>query len=104
MRGNGLVSARAIRSGAAHPILTDLKGGNTVKLLRYGPFGQEKPAILDAQGGMRDISGLVPDLAGKGLTSASLAKIKAADPQSLPLVQGSPRIGACVGDVRNFIA
>ena len=75
-----------------------------MKLLRYGAPGQEKPGLLDAQGALRDLSGIVPDLAGKALTSASLAKIKALAPESLPLVSGSPRIGACVGDVRNFIA
>ncbi len=75
-----------------------------MKLLRYGAFGQEKPALLDAKGGLRDLSAVIPDLAGKTLGSASLAKLKALDPESLPLVQGSPRIGACVGDVHNFIA
>ena len=75
-----------------------------MKLLRYGAFGQEKPALLDAKGGLRDLSSAIPDLAGKTLGSASLAKLKALDPESLPLVQGSPRIGACVGDVHNFIA
>ncbi|WNJ88118.1 fumarylacetoacetate hydrolase family protein [Bosea sp. 685] len=75
-----------------------------MKLLRYGAFGQEKPALLDAKGGLRDLSGVISDFAGKTLGSASLAKIKALDPESLPLVQGSPRIGACVGDVHNFIA
>lgn len=75
-----------------------------MKLLRYGAAGQEKPALLDAKGGLRDLSGVIPDLAGKALGSASLAKLKALDPESLPLVSGSPRIGACVGDVRNFIA
>ena len=75
-----------------------------MKLLRYGAPGQEKPALLDAKGGLRDLSGVIPDLAGKALTSASLAKIKALSPESLPLVSGSPRIGACVADVRNFIA
>ncbi|MCU4181861.1 fumarylacetoacetate hydrolase family protein [Bosea sp. BH3] len=75
-----------------------------MKLLRYGAAGQEKPALLDAQGGLRDLSGIIPDLAGKALGSASIAKLKALDPASLPLVSGSPRIGACVGDVRNFIA
>jgi 2-keto-4-pentenoate hydratase/2-oxohepta-3-ene-1,7-dioic acid hydratase in catechol pathway len=75
-----------------------------VKLVRYGAIGQEKPALLDAKGALRDISGIIPDVAGKALTSASLARIKAADPEALPLVTGSPRIGACVGDVRNFIA
>jgi 2-keto-4-pentenoate hydratase/2-oxohepta-3-ene-1,7-dioic acid hydratase in catechol pathway len=75
-----------------------------VKLVRYGALGQEKPALLDAKGGLRDLSGKVSDLAGKALTSASLAALKTLDPETLPLVQGSPRIGACVGDVRNFIA
>ncbi len=75
-----------------------------MKLVRYGAIGQEKPALLDAKGALRDISGIIPDIAGKALTSASLARIKAADPETLPLVTGSPRIGACVGDVRNFIA
>jgi len=75
-----------------------------VKLLRYGAPGQEKPGLLDSEGALRDLSGVLPDLAGKALTSASLAKVKALDPKSLPLVSGSPRIGACVGDVRNFIA
>jgi 2-keto-4-pentenoate hydratase/2-oxohepta-3-ene-1,7-dioic acid hydratase in catechol pathway len=81
-----------------------LNWGNALKLLRYGASGQEKPALLDAKGGLRDLSGVIPDLAGKALTSASLAKIKALSPESLPLVSGSPRIGACVGDVHNFIA
>lgn len=75
-----------------------------MKLLRYGAFGQEKPGLLDAKGALRDLSGIIPDLAGKALTSASLAKIKAQSPESLPLVPGAPRIGACVGDVHNFIA
>jgi len=75
-----------------------------VKLVRYGAFGQEKPALLDAKGGLRDLSGKISDVAGKALTSASLATLKTLDPETLPLVQGSPRIGACVGDVRNFIA
>ncbi|MCO5092902.1 fumarylacetoacetate hydrolase family protein [Bosea sp. (in: a-proteobacteria)] len=75
-----------------------------MKLLRYGAPGQEKPALLDGKGGLRDLSGVIPDLTGKALTSASLARIRALAPESLPLVAGSPRLGACVGDVRNFIA
>jgi 2-keto-4-pentenoate hydratase/2-oxohepta-3-ene-1,7-dioic acid hydratase in catechol pathway len=78
--------------------------GDILKLLRYGAPGQEKPALLDAGGGLRDLAGVIPDLAGKALTSASLARIKALSPESLPPVAGSPRIGPCVGDVRNFIA
>lgn len=75
-----------------------------MKLLRYGAPGSEKPALLDGKGAMRDLSGQLPDLAGKALTSASLGRIRALDPETLPLVGGAPRIGACVGDVRNFIA
>ena len=104
MRANGLVLTQCLGSGSRHSIRSFENGGNDVKLLRYGAFGQEKPALLDADGVLRDISGLVPDLAGKALTSASLAKIRAAKPDTLPAVPGAPRIGACVGDVRNFIA
>ncbi|RDJ23318.1 FAA hydrolase family protein [Bosea caraganae] len=75
-----------------------------MKLVRYGAFGAEKPGLLDANGTLRDLSGKVDDIAGKALTAASLAKLKALDPATLPAVPGSPRIGACVGDVRNFIA
>ena len=104
MRDDGLVFPVGIRSESPHPFRSFENGGNTLKLLRYGAPGQEKPALLDAKGGLRDLSGIIPDLAGKALTSASLAKIKAVAPESLPLVSGSPRIGACVADVRNFIA
>lgn len=103
MRSDGLVFRAGIRSESSTH-LDRLKRGNTLKLLRYGAPGQEKPALLDAKGGLRDLSGVIPDLAGKALTSASLAKLKALSPESLPLVPGSPRIGACVADVRNFIA
>lgn len=75
-----------------------------MKLLRYGAPGAEKPGLLDAKGVLRDLSGSIPDVAGQALTSASLAKLKALDPETLPAVDGAPRIGACVGDVRNFIA
>jgi 2-keto-4-pentenoate hydratase/2-oxohepta-3-ene-1,7-dioic acid hydratase in catechol pathway len=97
-----LVRAHRIRIAPLDQIV--LNGRNDVKLVRYGAIGQEKPALLDAKGALRDISGIIPDVAGKALTSASLARIKAANPETLPLVTGSPRIGACVGDVRNFIA
>ena len=75
-----------------------------MKLVRYGAFGQEKPGLIDSAGKLRDLSAHVSDLAGAALKSASLAKLKALSPESLPLVDGSPRIGACVADVRNFIA
>ena len=78
-----------------------------MKLLRYGPLGQEKPGVLDAQGRVRDLSTVVPDLAGDALLPASLARLKALDIDSLPLVPGVPqqdlRLGACVGQVGKFL-
>ncbi|WP_454253701.1 ureidoglycolate lyase [Pseudomonas sp. Marseille-Q7302] len=74
-----------------------------MKLLRYGPQGQEKPGLLDAQGRLRDLSGQVADLAGEVLGADSLARLRQLDPNSLPLVDGSPRLGPCVGRVGKFI-
>ncbi len=64
-----------------------------MKLLRYGAPGAEKPGLLDTQGQIRDLSGVVPDLAGDVLSPAGLDKLRALDPASLPLVAGSPRLG-----------
>ncbi|MBP3983525.1 fumarylacetoacetate hydrolase family protein [Pseudoxanthomonas helianthi] len=74
-----------------------------MKLLRYGPKGQEKPGMLDAEGRIRDLSGAIADLAGDALSPESLARLRKLDPAALPLVEGTPRIGACVGDVGKFI-
>lgn len=74
-----------------------------MKLLRYGPQGQEKPGLLDAQGRLRDLSGQVADLAGEALGADSLARLRQLDPDSLPLVDGTPRVGPCVGRVGKFI-
>ncbi|WP_278438867.1 ureidoglycolate lyase [Pseudomonas oryzihabitans] len=74
-----------------------------MKLLRYGPQGQEKPGLLDAQGRLRDLSGQVADLAGEALSAESLARLRQLDPNSLPLVDGTPRLGPCVGRVGKFI-
>ncbi|MGI4838125.1 MAG: ureidoglycolate lyase [Janthinobacterium lividum] len=74
-----------------------------MKLLRYGNKGQEKPGLLDSQGQIRDLSAHVSDIAGSALDPASLATLARLDPTSLPLVTGSPRIGACVGQVGKFI-
>src|SRR5690242_2024264 len=75
-----------------------------MKLLRYGPSGQEKPGMLDASGRIRDLSGVVKDIDGAALGPESLARLKALDPASLPLVGGSPRIGPCVGNVGKIVA
>ncbi|SPB16246.1 FAA-hydrolase [Caballeronia novacaledonica] len=74
-----------------------------MKLLRYGPKGQEKPGLLDAEGKIRDVSKIVDDIAGATLTEAGLAKLRAADIASLPVVDGNPRIGPCVGRVGKFV-
>lgn len=69
-----------------------------MRFVRYGEIGAEKPGVLDAQGRIRDLSGVVPDLAG-----AVLADLPQVDPESLPLVAGHPRLGAPVGQVGKFI-
>ncbi len=74
-----------------------------MKLLRYGPKGQEKPGLLDDQGQLRDLSGHVQDIAGATLEAAGLAKLAQLDARSLPAVPGNPRIGPCVGQVGKFI-
>ena len=74
-----------------------------MKLLRYGPVGAEKPGLLDAEGALRDLSDHIADLSGEALSDESLAKLRALDPSSLPVVDGDPRIGACVGHVGKFI-
>lgn len=74
-----------------------------MKLLRYGQPGAEKPALLDADGRVRDLSGHVPDIGGAVLTSAGLAAIEALDPKSLPLVEKPGRLGPCVSRVGKFI-
>ncbi len=74
-----------------------------MKLLRYGPVGAEKPGILDARGHLRDLSAHVDDIAGAALTPDGLDRLRALNPESLPVVTGSPRIGACVGRIGKFI-
>jgi 2-keto-4-pentenoate hydratase/2-oxohepta-3-ene-1,7-dioic acid hydratase in catechol pathway len=75
-----------------------------MKLLRYGPRGQEKPGLLDAEGRIRDLSGRVADLAGDVLSPAGLARLRELDPAGLPLVEGKPRLGPCVGVIPKIVA
>ena len=75
-----------------------------MKLVRYGKPGKEKPGLIDRDGKLRDISHLVADLGGDGLSAKSLGKIARAKTASLPLVRGAPRLGPCVFGTRNFIA
>jgi 2-keto-4-pentenoate hydratase/2-oxohepta-3-ene-1,7-dioic acid hydratase in catechol pathway len=74
-----------------------------MKLLRFGPQGQEKPGLLDAHGVVRDLSGHVADLSGAVLDPEGLARLAAIDPSSLPAVDGTPRLGPCVAGVGKFI-
>ena len=74
-----------------------------MKLFRYGDAGHEKPGLLDAQGKLRDLSGVIEDIAGDVLTNARLAKLRALDPTSLPVIAGNPRYGAAVGRVGKMI-
>jgi 2-keto-4-pentenoate hydratase/2-oxohepta-3-ene-1,7-dioic acid hydratase in catechol pathway len=74
-----------------------------MKLLRYGLPGKEKPGALDAQGGIRDLSKVVPDIAGETLLPETIQRLQALDLNTLPLVDGKPRLGPCVGAVGKFI-
>ncbi|HTM82968.1 fumarylacetoacetate hydrolase family protein [Asticcacaulis sp.] len=74
-----------------------------MKLLRFGPSGAEKPGLLDANGQIRDLSGMIDDIAGDVLSDAGLAKIAAIDPATLPLAPAGSRYGPCVAKVGKFI-
>lgn len=74
-----------------------------MKLLRYGALGAERPALLDDQGRIRDLSAHLSDIDGSALTPASLERLRAIPVDSLPVVEGQPRIGACVGRVGKLV-
>ncbi|WP_272007477.1 fumarylacetoacetate hydrolase family protein [Roseovarius sp. ZX-A-9] len=73
-----------------------------MKLLRFGEAGAEKPGMLDANGDLRDLSGVIDDIAGDVLSDDGLARLRALNPDDLPRVAGNPRLGACVGDIGKF--
>jgi 2-keto-4-pentenoate hydratase/2-oxohepta-3-ene-1,7-dioic acid hydratase in catechol pathway len=74
-----------------------------MKLLRYGPRGQEKPGLLDSEGRIRSLEAHVEDIAGGALSPAALERLGSLDVASLPLVDGKPRLGPCVAGVGKFI-
>jgi len=74
-----------------------------MKLLRYGPQGTEKPGMMAADGTIRDLSGHIDDLAGAELSDAALDQLRAIDVNSLPVVEGSARLGPCVGNIGKFV-
>jgi 2,4-diketo-3-deoxy-L-fuconate hydrolase len=74
-----------------------------MKLLRYGPPGQEKPGMVDGKGSVRDLSDLVDDIGGTTLLAAGLARLRDLDVASLPLVENPVRFGPCVANVGKFV-
>ena len=75
-----------------------------MKLVRYGKPGKEKPGLIDAEGKLRDLSAVVPDIGPAQLGDAAIAKLRKIKPATLPLVRGKPRMGSPVGGVGKFIA
>ena len=75
-----------------------------MKLVRYGNPGKEKPGLIDANGQLRDLSSVVPDIGAAQLGDAALAKIRKVKTDKLPLVRGKPRFGSPVAQVGKFIA
>ncbi len=74
-----------------------------MKLLRYGPRGTERPALLDSNGGIRDLAEIIHDVDGHSLTHEVLQKLRLVDPSDLPLVTAVDRIGPCIASVGKFI-
>lgn len=85
-------------------IIGTYRGALNMKLLRYGPPGQEKPGMLDDDGRIRDLSGLLDDITGKILSPDALAVLRAIDPQRLPTVGGAPRLGVPWNGMSKFVA
>ena len=75
-----------------------------MKLVRFGPTGQEKPGLVDPNGQIRDLSSLIKDISFRHITMDTMALLKALNPLQLPLAPSGARIGPCVADVGNFIA
>jgi 2,4-diketo-3-deoxy-L-fuconate hydrolase len=75
-----------------------------MKLVRYGNPGREKPGLIDAEGKLRDLSSVVPDIGPEQLGQVGLTRIRKANPDKLPLVRGNPRFGCPVSRVPKFIA
>ncbi len=75
-----------------------------MKLVRYGNPGKEKPGLIDADGKLRDLSAVIPDVTSAHLSDAMIAKLRRLKTASLPLVKGRPRMGCPVADVGKFVA
>ena len=75
-----------------------------MKLVRYGKAGQERPGLIDSNGQLRDLSGIVADIGPQQLAPAALKKLSKLKTDKLPLVNGDPRIGCPVSQIGKFIA
>jgi 2-keto-4-pentenoate hydratase/2-oxohepta-3-ene-1,7-dioic acid hydratase in catechol pathway len=75
-----------------------------MKLVRYGRPGKEKPGLIDAQGQLRDLSGIVPDIGPQQLSDKVLARLAKLKTDKLPLVRGRPRMGCPVAGIGKFLA
>ena len=75
-----------------------------MKLVRYGAKGREKPGLIDKEGKLRDLSGVIPDITSAHLSSAALSKLAKIKTSTLPLVKGKPRYGVPLADVGKFLA
>ena len=74
-----------------------------MKLLRFGELGNEKPGILDSENNIRDLTGEVVDISGDDLSNEALSRLRKLNPNDLPIVQGTPRIGTCVGNIGKLV-
>ncbi|MEL6504978.1 MAG: fumarylacetoacetate hydrolase family protein [Pseudomonadota bacterium] len=74
-----------------------------MKLVRYGKAGAELPGMIDDEGNLRDLAGQLADIDAAALADGALEKLAALDPQTLPLVEGNPRFGACIGNIGKFL-
>jgi 2-keto-4-pentenoate hydratase/2-oxohepta-3-ene-1,7-dioic acid hydratase in catechol pathway len=74
-----------------------------MKLVRYGAKGSEKPALVDSEGQLRDLSAHINDITGDMLDDGTLDNLRSLDPNNLPIVEGDPRIAPCVGDIGKFL-
>ena len=74
-----------------------------MKLVRYGNPGNEKPGLIGADGSLRDLSGEVEDISGTALGDETLDRLRGIDQGTLPLVEGNPRLGPCVGQIGKYM-
>ena len=75
-----------------------------MRLLRYGPKGEEKPGLLDPAGRIRDLSDRIPDITPEALAGDRLARLSGMDPEEFPAVSGNPRLGSPVNGVGKIVA